>query len=73
MGKNTNVRLETVALKGMTLTTQLTLSAGMLLALGKRTGISQYNYRAHYLAYHDGAGGYIRGTWKKEKMADRSC
>ncbi len=34
---------------------------------GKRTGISQYNYRAHYLAYHDGAGGYLRGTWKKKK------
>lgn len=34
---------------------------------GKRTGISQYNYRGHYLAYHDGAGGYLRGTWKKKK------
>ncbi len=34
---------------------------------GKRTGIGQYNYKAHYLAYHDGAGGYIRGTWKKKK------
>ncbi|ACT59493.1 conserved hypothetical protein [Hirschia baltica ATCC 49814] len=33
---------------------------------GKRTGISQYNYRGHYLAYHEGAGGYLRGSWKNK-------
>ncbi len=34
---------------------------------GKRTGISQYNYKGHYLAYHEGAGGYLRGSWKSKK------
>lgn len=31
---------------------------------GKRTGLGQYDYRGHYLAYHEGAGGYLKGTWK---------
>ncbi len=31
---------------------------------GQRVGINQYDYRAHYLIYHEGAGGYTRGTWK---------
>ena len=31
---------------------------------GKRTGLGQYDYRAHYLAYHEGATGYLQGTWR---------
>lgn len=31
---------------------------------GKRTGLGQYDYQAHYLAYHEGATGYLKGTWK---------
>jgi len=31
---------------------------------GKRTGVGQYDYKAHYLAYHEGATGYLKGTWK---------
>jgi hypothetical protein len=31
---------------------------------GRRTGLSQYDYRAHYLAYHEGATGYLKGTWR---------
>jgi hypothetical protein len=34
---------------------------------GKRTGVGQYDYRAHYLAYHEGAGGYLRGTWRNNR------
>lgn len=34
---------------------------------GKRTGVGQYDYRAHYLAYHEGAGGYLRGTWRNKR------
>jgi hypothetical protein len=33
---------------------------------GKRTGLGQYDYKAHYLAYHEGATGYLQGTWKKK-------
>ncbi len=33
---------------------------------GKRTGLGQYDYRNHYLAYHEGATGYMKGTWKKK-------
>ncbi|MGB0959147.1 MAG: transglycosylase SLT domain-containing protein [Halocynthiibacter sp.] len=29
-----------------------------------RIGISKYNAREHYLAYHDGQTGYLRGTYK---------
>jgi hypothetical protein len=31
---------------------------------GRRTGLGQYDYRAHYLAYHEGATGYLQGTWR---------
>ncbi len=34
---------------------------------GRLTGIGPHNYKAHYLAYHEGAGGYSRGTWRKKK------
>jgi hypothetical protein len=34
---------------------------------GKRTGVGQYDYKAHYLAYHEGAGGYLRGTWRNKR------
>lgn len=34
---------------------------------GKRTGLGQYDYKAHYLAYHEGAGGYLKGTWKTKR------
>jgi hypothetical protein len=33
---------------------------------GKRTGLGQYDYRGHYLAYHEGAGGYLNGTWRSK-------
>lgn len=32
----------------------------------KRTGIKKHDAYRLYLAYHDGAGGYLRGTWKKK-------
>jgi hypothetical protein len=31
---------------------------------GKRTGVGQYDYKAHYLAYHEGATGYLQGAWR---------
>ena len=34
---------------------------------GKRTGLGQYDYKAHYLAYHEGAGGYLKGAWKSKR------
>lgn len=34
---------------------------------GQMTGIGQYDFRGHYLAYHEGQGGYMRGTWRKKK------
>jgi hypothetical protein len=33
---------------------------------GKRTGLGQYDYKAHYLAYHEGAAGYLKGAWKNK-------
>lgn len=33
----------------------------------KRTGIKKHDAYRLYLAYHDGAGGYLRGTYKKKK------
>jgi hypothetical protein len=33
---------------------------------GKRTGLGQYDYQAHYLAYHEGPTGYLKGTWKSK-------
>jgi len=33
----------------------------------KRTGIKKYDAYRLYLAYHDGAGGYLRGTYKKKQ------
>lgn len=33
---------------------------------GQRVGIGQYDYRAHYLVYHEGATGYLDGAWKKK-------
>lgn len=32
----------------------------------RQLGISRSNAKAHYLAYHEGAGGYRRGTWKSK-------
>jgi hypothetical protein len=32
----------------------------------KRTGIKKHDAYRLYLAYHDGAGGYLRGTYKKK-------
>lgn len=34
---------------------------------GKRTGLGQFDYRNHYLAYHEGAGGYLKGTYKAKR------
>ena len=34
---------------------------------GKRTGLGQYDYKGHYLAYHEGAGGYLKGTYKSKR------
>ena len=34
---------------------------------GKITGLSQYDYRGHYLAYHEGPNGYLRGSWRKKR------
>jgi hypothetical protein len=31
---------------------------------GKQTGVKQNDYKAHYIAYHEGPGGYVQGTWK---------
>lgn len=33
---------------------------------GQRVGVGQYDYRAHYLIYHEGATGYMKGTWKNK-------
>jgi hypothetical protein len=33
---------------------------------GQKNGLGQYDYRGHYLAYHEGHGGYARGTWKSK-------
>ncbi|MDZ4760532.1 MAG: hypothetical protein SGJ21_05625 [Alphaproteobacteria bacterium] len=35
-------------------------------ATGKRTGVHQYNYKAHYLAYHEGQGGYLNGSYRNK-------
>lgn len=31
---------------------------------GQRLGISQYDYRAHYIVYHEGPTGYQNGSWR---------
>ncbi|MBI1361495.1 MAG: hypothetical protein GC155_14555 [Alphaproteobacteria bacterium] len=33
---------------------------------GLQAGVGQYDYKAHYLAYHEGAGGYVQGTWRRK-------
>jgi hypothetical protein len=33
---------------------------------GRMTGVGQHDYRDHYLAYHEGQGGYMRGTWRSK-------
>lgn len=33
---------------------------------GRVAGVDQHNYRAHYLAYHEGQGGYIRGSYRSK-------
>jgi hypothetical protein len=33
---------------------------------GQRTGLAQYDYKSHYLAYHEGTSGYLQGTWKNK-------
>lgn len=40
---------------------------------GQRTGLGQYDYKAHYLAYHEGAGGYLRGTWRGKDWLVRAA
>ena len=34
----------------------------------KQARIGQFDYRAHYLAYHEGPGGYLKGDWKRNKV-----
>jgi hypothetical protein len=34
---------------------------------GQRVGVAQYDYRAHYLIYHEGASGYRSGAWKNKQ------
>jgi hypothetical protein len=34
---------------------------------GQRTGVGQYDYKAHYLAYHEGQSGYLQGSWKNKQ------
>lgn len=34
---------------------------------GKIAGIGQFDYRAHYLAYHEGPNGYLQGTWRSKR------
>jgi hypothetical protein len=39
----------------------------------RQANVGQYDYRAHYLAYHEGAGGYVTGTWRnKQWLVDAS-
>lgn len=33
----------------------------------RQAGVKPSNYKAHYLAYHEGVGGYSRGTWKSKR------
>ncbi len=33
---------------------------------GKMTKLGQYDYKGHYLAYHEGQNGYLKGTWKSK-------
>jgi hypothetical protein len=41
----------------------------------KLTGIGQYDYRDHYIAYHEGPGGFRQGAWRSNvalrRIADR--
>ena len=34
---------------------------------GRKTGMKQFDYRGHYLAYHEGPAGYQRGTWRSKR------
>ena len=52
----------------------LLLGAVVVIAVGlaysagrKRTGIRPHDAYSMYLAYHEGAGGYLRGTYKKKQ------
>ncbi|MBI1338642.1 hypothetical protein GC169_00305 [bacterium] len=42
---------------------------------GRVAGVDQYNFKAHYLAYHEGQGGYMRGSYRSKawliQVADR--
>jgi hypothetical protein len=40
---------------------------------GRTTGIGQYDYRNHYLAYHEGQGGYLAGTYKDKAWLLRTA
>lgn len=40
---------------------------------GKRTGLGPYDYREHYLAYHEGATGYLKGSWKSKDWLIRTA
>ncbi len=37
----------------------------------KRTGLSKTDAYSQYLAYHEGAGGYLKGSWKKKPGVKR--
>lgn len=34
----------------------------------RQARIGQFDYRAHYLAYHEGPAGYLKGDWKRNKV-----
>lgn len=34
---------------------------------GQKARLGQYDYKAHYLAYHEGASGYLSGEWRSKK------
>lgn len=34
---------------------------------GEKARLAQYDYKAHYLAYHEGASGYLSGEWRDKK------
>jgi hypothetical protein len=33
---------------------------------GKQIKIGQYDYKGHYLSYHEGPSGYVQGTWRNK-------
>lgn len=39
----------------------------------RMTRLKPTNFKGHYLAYHEGQNGYLRGTWKKKKWLVQSA